>query len=216
MPNDVSPSSFADRLRLILLLDACEAADLCPIPVMRFHALIFMSNVISPIWSLDSYDGKVLKRKGGPFYPELQRELDFLIGLGLVTIHDVGHAQTDGRWRLEGSFGLNFSATRTLLERAANFRAEREVVQFVRRLAFSVARLDLPLEQLVAFDATWSDMRTGVGDVIDFSEWRRANYTAYTVKSVNAVLPNGITGTKGDNLQIYMRYLERRAHAASN
>ena len=36
--NDAKTSAiFSDRLRLILLLDACEAADLAPVPILRLQ-----------------------------------------------------------------------------------------------------------------------------------------------------------------------------------
>jgi hypothetical protein len=44
------------------------------------------------------------------------------------------------------------------------------------QLAFAASRLHQPLEELVKFDATWSDRRTGAGDVIDFSEWVARDY----------------------------------------
>lgn len=122
MPEDtLVPPQLADRLRLVLLLDACEAADLTPVPVMRLHALAFLANVLAPIWSVESYDGKILKRRGGPFYPELQKQLDRLVGLGFVTIHGVRHINDDGRWRLDGSFAVNTNATAHIIEAARLF-----------------------------------------------------------------------------------------------
>jgi hypothetical protein len=205
--------SFSDRLRLILLLDACEAADLSPVPIARLHALAFLANVLAPIWSIASYDGKILKRRGGPFYPELQKQLDRLVGLYLVEISDVRHTEEDGQWRLEGSFGLNGSRSQKIIEFASNFADERNAIVFLRRLAFAASRLREPLEQLVLFDAIWSDQRTGVGDVIDFSEWKAANYSAFAAEVFGELGPSGPTIGRGDKLPLYMRYLERKAHA---
>lgn len=207
-----APRHFNDRLRLMLLLDACEAANITPIPVMRIHALAFLANVLGPIWSVESYDGKILKRKGGPFYPELQAELDRLVGLGLVEIRGVRHDEENGRWRLEGEFSLNGAMSHGLIETARLFSAERKVIVFMRRLAFAAARLSHPLESVVAFDAIWSDQRTGTGDVIDFSEWRNANYSALVGDRFENTVPKGIRVSRGDKLQLYMSFLERSAH----
>lgn len=213
MPEDVTvPPGLADRLRLVLLLDACEAADLAPVPVMKLHAFAFLANVLAPIWSVESYDGKILKRRGGPFYPELQKQLDRLVGLGFVTIHSVRHINEDGRWRLDGSFALNTSTTAHIIEAARLFSSERTATVFLRRLAFAAARLSQPLENLVVFDATWSDQRTGTGDVIDFSEWRAANYSAFAAKLFDELTPRNLKTSRGDKLQLYARLLERRAY----
>lgn len=206
------PHHFSDRLRLIILLDACESADLAPLPIMRLHAFAFLANVLSPLWSVESYEGKILKRKGGPFYPQLQRELDCLVGLGLATVHDIRHTQENGQWRLEGSFALHSKNAALVLERAQLFATERDAIVFLRRLAITVARLERPLEEVVSFDATWSDERTGTGDVIDFSEWRHANYSANAAMYFETVAPAGFKFNRSDKLQLYMQLLERRAH----
>ena len=205
--------SLSDRLRLVLLLDACEAADLTPVPIARLHALAFLANVLAPIWSVASFDGKILKRRGGPFYPELQRQLDRLVGLCLVEVSNVRHFEDDGQWRLDGSFSLNAPRSRQIIELASNFSEERDAIVFLRRLAFAASRLRTPLEELVLFDATWSDKRTGVGDVIDFSEWKAANYSAFAADTFGELGPEGPTIGRGDKLPLYMRYLERKAHA---
>lgn len=204
---DERRDSLNDRFRLILLLDACEAADMSPVPVMRLHALAFLANVLSPIWSVRSYDGKILKRRGGPFYPELQKELDRLVGLGFVTVTDVSHVQDEGRWRLSGSFALRSETSNAIVDLAKSFRIERQTIEFLRRLAFAATRSTKPLEDLVQFDATWSDKRTGVGDVIDFSEWKEANYSAFAAQTFDKLGPFGPTIGKGEKLPLYVRFL---------
>jgi hypothetical protein len=92
------------------------------------------------------------------------------------------------------------------------FAAERNASIFLRRLAFAVSRLHQPLEKLVRFDATWSDRRTGVGDVIDFSEWKAANYSAFSAQMFAKAVPRKLAVSQGDEVQLYMRFLERKAH----
>lgn len=212
---DASSRGLADRLRLILLLEACEGAGLTPIPLMHLHGLAFLANVLAPIWSVESYDGKILKREAGPYYPELQYELDRLVGLGFVSIHDVRHVNDEGRWRLDGAFGLNSELAEEVVADAQLFADERLVSGFLRRLAYAVSRLDESVTEIVKFDATWSDNRTGTGDVIDFAEWRAANYSAFAAKLFGRQGPLNLSVEKGDQLQLYMRLLVRRASSAA-
>src|SRR5208337_5409069 len=96
------------QVRLTVLLDAAEEAGLAPMPVLRLHAFAYLANVLAPVWELPPLEGKVLKRRGGPFYPTLQHDLDRLIGLGVAIIFGVSHVQNeDGHWRLEGSYRLH-------------------------------------------------------------------------------------------------------------
>jgi hypothetical protein len=201
-----------DRLHMILLLDACEAADMTPIPLMRLHALAFLANVLAPIWSIRSYDGKILKRRGGPFYPELQNQLDRLVGLGFVNVTNIRHVEEDGRWRLDGSFALRVEPARRVIAFARYFKSDQQAMEFLRRLTFAASRSRKPLESLVLFDATWSDKRTGIGDVIDFAEWKAANYSAFAAHTFESLGPLGSTIGRGDKLPLYMRFLERKAH----
>ena len=74
------------RIRLILLLDAAESAGLTPLPILHLHTFAYMSNVLSPVWDVPVLEGKVLKRRGNPFYTSLQYDLDRLVGMGVVLI----------------------------------------------------------------------------------------------------------------------------------
>jgi hypothetical protein len=216
MPKKKDRSVFSDRLRLILLLDACEAADLSPVPLARFHAIAFLANVLSPVWSVESYDGKILKRQGGPFYPALQYELDALIGIGVANIHNVRYlVETDESCRLDGTLSLNIDRSRQLISVSTRFEEEREISSFLRRLAFAASRLHRPVEDLVAYDPTWADRRTGTGDVIDFAEWSRANYSAFAAESFDGCFPNRFKTGSGEKLQLFMRLLEQRANGTS-
>src|SRR5437016_336881 len=91
--SDKAFESVRRRVRVIALIDAAENAGLNPIPILRLHALAYLSNVLAPVWNMPALDGKVLKRRGGPFYPALQRDLDFLVGAGVVVISGLIHVQ---------------------------------------------------------------------------------------------------------------------------
>ena len=93
------------QLRVLVLLDGSERAGISPIRLNRLHVYAYVSNVLAPVWQAEVFDGHVLKRRGGPFYPALQHELDRMVGLGLVNISNLGHFRDlDGQWRLDGSF----------------------------------------------------------------------------------------------------------------
>src|SRR5262245_59310808 len=96
------------RVRLLVLLDAAEQAGLAPIKILHLHSFAYLSNVLAPVWEFVPLDGKILKRRGGPYYPALQRDLDALVGKGMVVITGLAHLRDEERrWRLEGSYRLN-------------------------------------------------------------------------------------------------------------
>src|SRR2546422_4375809 len=70
--------SLRRHARLIALLHAAEGAGLVPLRITRLHSFAYLSNVLAPVWDMAALDGKILKRRGGPFYPNMQRDLDRL------------------------------------------------------------------------------------------------------------------------------------------
>ena len=53
------------RCRVLLLLDAAEQTGIAPLPSARLHAFAYLADVLSPVWKLLPFDGKVYKSEGG-------------------------------------------------------------------------------------------------------------------------------------------------------
>ena len=96
---------------MLLLLDAAEKVGIAPLPSARLHAFAYLADVLSPVWKLVPFDGKVYKSPGGPRYPDLQDEIDGLVVLGLLQARDlVYEPRAEGGARISGSYGLNFAS----------------------------------------------------------------------------------------------------------
>ena len=54
------------RCRVLLLLDAAEQVGIAPLPSARLHAFAYLADVLSPVWKLVPFDGKIYKSDGGP------------------------------------------------------------------------------------------------------------------------------------------------------
>jgi hypothetical protein len=203
------------QVRLLQLLDSAEGAGLCPISVRSLHTFAYFANVLSPVWDLPPLDGKVLKLNGGPFYPALQHDLDRLVGLGIVTISELGHERDeDGHWRLRGCFGLNRSLAAMPLEVIFTFDDERKIGVFLRELALAASTLtDEWLATASRADATFADPLTQPGNVIDFAEWQHRNYSANAANVFRGLMPEGITATNAELLHLYIRHLRSRLGA---
>ena len=197
------------RFRLLMLLDGADRAGIAPIHVSRLHTYAYLSNVLAPVWNARVFDGRLLKRQGGPFYPELQRDLDRLVGMGLVVITGLGHVPSeDGRWRLDGSFALNRELAADALQSLATFPEERGMQAFLVEVAYAVSALsDSEFDRLPREDATYSDPNIDYGSVVDFAEWRERNYSADAAHHF-AHLSEG--AMPSELLHLYVRHLHRR------
>ena len=197
------------QVRLLMLLDAAESAGIAPIELRALHTYAFVSNVLAPVWSARVFDGSLLKRPGGPFYPALQRDLDRLVGLGLASITNLGHVRDEGgQWGLRGAFFLNRELSAGALRVIDALPQQRSVRSFLQEVAYAVSALsDSELNRLPAEDPTYSDFTISYGNIVDFADWRHLNYSANAAQHL-ATLTEG--ATPSELLHLYVRHLRRR------
>ena len=202
------------RVRIVLLIYAAERAGLSPLPIMQLHTFAYLSNVLAPVWHMPVLDGKLLKRRGGPFYPMLQGDLDNLVGIGVVLISNLGHVRDEqNRWRLEGSYALNREFSDRILRQVAQFDEERRLFGFLQELAFALSSLsDDDLASTTTQDATYSDPIVDFGSVLDFAEWQSKNYTANAADRFERLLPGGAQANSSEKTHLYLRHLRARIH----
>ena len=215
--------------RLLLLLEAAERAAMTPLESRRLHAFAYLSDVLSPVWKLPAFDGKILKVDDGPYYPDLQDELDRLVVLGLVELKDIGYAERGKVGaRLEGKYALNFDSDhlKPLLsalgaggEDEAVDPSDCDVHRFMVHLAEALATLpNGEVDKAASYDATYEFEGTE-HNIVDFGDltemaWR-SNSSLQTSNKFESFLPEELTLSPGEKLYLYAAYLGKRvAHVA--
>ena len=213
MPEEIANSVEFDalrrRVRLLMLLDGADRAGIAPIRLSHLHIYAYLSNVLAPVWKSEVFDGRLLKRRSGPFYPALQQDLDRLVGLGLVKISDLGHyIDEDGQWRLDGTFSLNHELAGAALRAINTFPRELAVRSFLLEVAYAVSALsDSDFDRVPNEDPTYSDSNVAYENVVDFAEWSQLNYSANAASYFASVSEQA---TPGELLHLYVRHLRRR------
>jgi hypothetical protein len=204
----------ARQLRLIELLDAAENAGIAPLTVSQLHTFAYFANALASTWDMPAHEGKVLKRRDGPFYPMLQKDLDRLVGMGVVVISNLGYSlDKSRRWRLDGDYRLDRQFADRILRRARQFEDESLSIAFIQELAFALSALNSDeLDNAKTEDATYANPHVGFGNVVDFAEWSRLNYTANAADELGRLLPGTIQSTLGEKLHFYIRHLYTRLH----
>lgn len=213
------------RCRVLLLLDAAEKAGIAPLSSARFHALAYLADVLSPVWELVPFDGKIYKSEGGPHYPELQEAVDSLVVLGLVEAMDLAYEQTAGGARISAAYGLNFESKflEPILE-ALGARLARQALDpedgnfhaFLVELAGALGTLrDDEIELATCADVTYR-VGADANDVVDFAEWAkdrwRANPSWQAAERFQRFLPADLRMLSGEKLYLYAAYLKRAMH----
>ena len=200
------------RARVLRMLDALEGAGATPIASRDFHAFAYFVNVLSPLWDIDPLEGSVLKDDDGPFFPELQREIDYLISRGVVCVSDLKTRQQGISIKIH----LNYDLADPILEAIGSLPDEAEITDFVQKLGFAFVEIVPELRDDAAMvDASWSDPAVDDGRVVDFGEWVEATHgnAAWNVaQKLQDYAPKGITLDRSEKLLMYMRLMKRRAN----
>ena len=216
------------RARLLLLLDAAERADIAPMASGKLHAFAYLADVLSPVWDLIPFDGKIYKSEGEPHYPDLQFELDRMVALGLLRISDLRYIQRGSEGaRIEGCYSLNFSSGQLLplLEALGAGKpgqaidpSDVNVHAFLVELAGALATLpDDQIDVAAGVDVTFG-ADENLNNVIDFAAWAedkwQANSSWRAAERFREFLPESTNLSPGEKLYLYANYLGRVIHAA--
>lgn len=204
------------RVRLLMLLDAADYAVISPVSTARLHAFAFLADVLSPIYELSALTGRVLKRRAGPYFPELQWELDRLVGLGLVQVSDLKAVVEVSDAYRDASFSLVREAASPILGLVQKDPALAKLRDFFRELASALGGVpDDDLDAAIREDVTWDTGHSGT--VIDYAEWQARNYSELSAKRIEELTQESLGSgdlhlSPGAKVSLYVQYLRRAAN----
>jgi hypothetical protein len=216
------------RSRALLLLDAAERAGATPLSSRRMHAFAYLSDVLSPVWGLPPFDGKILKIEGGPYYPDLQDELDQLAIDGLIDVADL-HYEKRGKAgaRLEGNYSLRFESPHLEpILAALGARVESDawdprdyiLHNFLVELAGALATVpNDEIDRAASIDVTYRTEQS-FNNIIDFAAWADdpwvANPSWRAAERFRTFMPQRAHLAPGEKLYLYASYLGQFVNAA--
>ena len=207
------------RVRIVLILNASREAGIEPLSARRLHLIAYLCNVLSPVWDLDSFvgaarrvDGAILKRGSGPFYPDMQSELDRLVGMGVALVERIRYPEVDeGKLRLEGEYRLNAERAKPIVTYLQALREEGVAAKSIRELVLALSSLtDEEIDRAAREDATYSDTTVGIDNVIDFGEWLDKNYSSAAATRAGELIGSGVPPGASEKLHLYVRHLRGR------
>jgi len=208
--NDVD--SLRRMERLLLLLAAARQAGITPIKIQPLHAFAYLANVLAPVWHMRPLNERLLKRQGGPYYTDMQTDLDRMVGMGLARIVGVTHTQTpDGSWRLEGAYEPHPIVSRSALDFVREVPENKSTWVFVQELAYALSAM--PTEDLASAlveDATYVDPASSDDTLLNLDARNPSLRVAQYFKKLRS---NGVPMSPGEQIHLYVRHLHaRRAH----
>lgn len=205
------------RIRLLMLLDAADYAGNSPLSVSRLHAFAFLADVLSPLYNLTALSGRIMKRRIGPYFPDLQWELDRLIGQGLVDVSDLQPIVEVATAYLDARYSLNRPLALPLLEAAMEDAELLRLRDFFRQLAGALGAVpEEDLDAAAQADVTWDSGHSGA--IIDYAEWRAQNYSKISAERIEEIAREQVSVrdlrlSPGTKVSLYVQYLRRAANA---
>lgn len=201
------------RLRIVAILRGAQSAGLSPLLVDDLHNIAYFGDALAPVWGLRILDAQQLKRRGGAFSPVLQRDVDLLVGRGVVRPSGVSHRRDeDGAWRLVARYALVEAHASSVLKAASQFPGTREHVGFINELVHAMSALGLPgIGRSATNDATYADRHLDIGSVVDLAETDgRPNRSTQVALRFGTLLGSDTSLTSAEMIHLYVRELYKR------
>jgi hypothetical protein len=208
------------KIRLIGILDACRFAGLSPTSIATVHTMAYLADALAPVWDLPILDGQILKRRRHPFFPALQRDLDLLVGDGVVQVSRVRYLPNEdgGGWRLDAYYSLDADFSERILSTVRSFQFQAKKLQFIREVVYAASGLgDDGLDNLGELDAAYSNPLVDIGSVLDLETDHNSghkNASASVALRFAKLTPDSSELTNSELVHLYVRHLYTRMQVA--
>ncbi|MDI7660207.1 hypothetical protein QLZ26_08820 [Cronobacter universalis] len=202
-------STLKMQSRAIMILEAACKAGINPLPAEVFHNIAYFSNLLAPVYGSKIMDGKVLRLKEGPYYPDLQNQLDWLVLCGLVSISNLKYLYLEEikNWRLFANYAINIEKTTKIVYQLNQWKDESLNLEFIKKITLALTELsNSEITNSNKFDATYADKSTDFGNVIDYGEWVEGNPSLNAIKLMEKHF-SGYQISDDAKLNFYVRHL---------
>lgn len=205
-----SATSLARQIRLLALMDAAASAGLTPLSARNIHSIVYISDALAPLWQLSPLTPEVLKQFGGPYDADLQRDLDSLVGTGLIAVDDVRYEWShQSGWRVLASYTAS-ELSEPLLQEIAVFPDEANIASILREICLAIAALpEASVGATLAGDVTYADAYLGPNTLVVLLDDRNANQSSRLAERFREVVPPERSLGPAELANLYVRHLYR-------
>ena len=149
----------------------------------------------------------------GHFIRRFQHDIDRLVGCGVVLATGIEYELREGHWRLRALYRLHHLLAEKIIDAIHQFADEQLLLEFIIELAYALSYLsDEDLDRATAEDATYGDPAISNGNVVDFAEWRKINFSENSARAFAHFVPGATYIGPGELLHLYVRHLQVRLH----
>jgi hypothetical protein len=202
--------SFRGRTWVLLTIDACDRAGLTPISKLRFHRLVFLSNCLADLFTANPPSKRIMKYRRGPFYPDVQWEIDRLITMGLIKLDNMTlEPDEHGPW-MEADYGITHSGVE-LLSKIKVTVMGGATASYIDELVFAFARVaEGKLSDIALRELNYAKPGIAEGALITFEDVR-SNEALDKISEFERAAPELLKWRFREQIQLYLRYIEAEA-----
>lgn len=201
------------RIRALMILASARDAAIDPMPAEVLHKLAYFSNLLAPLWNVPPLDGKILRLKRGPYYPDLQRQVDILVAMGVVRLNNLRYKKIEDQdtWHILADYSLDIESSNPILRCILEWEEEKNIYSFIRELVMAFSMMsDDDIGRAETQDATYSSNIRGYGNVIDFGEWQIDNPSVDAAEYFQNIVPNNVHLSRSNKLKLFVDHLDYR------
>jgi hypothetical protein len=205
---DVDTVQIRARTWVLMAVDACDRAGLIPMAKTRFHRVIFLSNCLAELYQATPPAKRVLKYKRGPFYPDVQWQIDRLSAMGLIGVNNLSiEKDRHGPW-----MEADYSITKAGIDLSHAIRKTfvgYSTGLYIDELVFAFARLgERRLDEVALSELNYAAPGIAEGALITFEEGK-SNLALRKATDFERVAPEVLRNGIREKLQLYLRYIEK-------
>jgi hypothetical protein len=204
-------------IRVIGIMMAAESYGLTPLPARDLHSIGFLADALAPVWGVSVLDADILKRREGPTSPVIQRDVDRLVGLGLLIPSAVRHVEdSEGLWQLDARYVIEMARAQPIIEAAQEFARFRRELAYLHEVVIAVSSLGHDsIVSASSQDATYSDKMVDIGGLVSIGRTGAAmNLSAQVALRFDELAPTDTAFTDAEKLHLYIRALHDRVTTA--
>lgn len=178
---------------------------LTPIVSSKLHTFLYLANTLAELFGLSSVRGRILKHGSSPFFPDIQRLIDYLAFSGVLSINKVDYGP---KGYLSAHYSLGKSGREIYDSLLTHSDDARRTANLFRELIPACSNQVLAMRSDIGpIDANYGNDAVQEGEIVDFDEWSRDNnnmkLTNYLVDEIKALRPN----KERDGVRLYCNYL---------
>ncbi len=208
----INTAQVQARVWVLIAIDACDRAGLLPIGKTRLHRMVFLSNCLAELYQTTPPAKRVLKYKRGPFYPDVQWQVDRLSAMGLILVSNLLVAKDQhGPW-----MEADYSITSAGIETTDTIRATpvgKSTGLYVDELVFAFGRLgERRLDDIALSELNYAAPGVAEGALITFED-HDSNLALRKASDFERAAPEVLRNRIREKLQLYLRYIEKESAA---